>query len=96
MTSKNIGTLCECCANIEARNKITLKDENGRIFEVNYKLVRLEIPDAIFVAVAECNGEIEGVCLGGDAKRAEYIFSLVCEHGVMPGVLSETVRDAGI
>ena len=96
MTSPNIDVTLDCRANIEAQTEIELKNEEGKIFDVRYKLVRLECPDSVFIAVSECDGEVDALCVGSDQQRAEYIFSLICEHGVMPGFLSDTFSGACI
>ena len=93
MTSNTISAANDCHVIIDSRGEILQKAENGALYLATYKLVRLELPESLFILVAELNGEYEGICLGKDPQNAQRIFSLVCEHGVMPGTLDETIRD---
>ena len=82
-----------CLTNVKSEKIITLISENGESFCVTYKLLRLETPAEIFVITAECDGETAGVCVGTDQNKAKNVFALICEHGVMPCVLAETVGE---
>lgn len=92
MTPTNINETA-CQANVEKIKVMSYISENGIPFDVTYKLVKLSVPDTMFMMIAESGDESEGVCLGNDEAKSRLIYSLVCEYGVMPGVLGETVKD---
>lgn len=96
MTTKSIDVTLDCRASIEAQKIMKFNGDNRKVFEVTYKFISLESPEHVFIAVAKCNGTTDAICLGVERNRAEYIFSLICEHGIMPGFLSETISDLDI
>lgn len=73
-----------------------LKDEGGNDIDISYRLIELQLPESVFLLVAECNGEYDSVAVGNDKARAEAVFLRLSENGVTPCVLTETVRDLEI
>ena len=93
MTSNDITAVSKIKATVELHEESFIADEGGIGLSVAYKLILIELPFPMYVLIGEMNGEYSGVCVGSDRLRAREIFSAVCDGGVTPFVLDETVRD---